>query len=88
MAGAFPREFSKVITLAKENKIEEAKDHFKKIKNIIDLLFKDGNPSGIKALMSIKGFCQNILRLPLTPVNKKLFLDLKEKIKLFDKNLL
>ena len=88
VAGAFPREFSKVITLAKENKIEEAKDHFKKIKNIIDLLFKDGNPSGIKALMSIKGFCQNILRLPLTPVNKKLFLDLKEKIKLFDKNLL
>ncbi len=88
VAGAFPREFSKIIRLAKQNKRHEAKAHFKKIKSIIDLLFKDGNPSGIKALISIRGFCKNILRLPLTPVNKNLYEEIEEYIKNFDKNIL
>ena len=84
VAGGFPMEFSKIITLAKENNMKEAKDRFKKMKNIIDLIFKEGNPSGIKALISIKGFCENILRLPLTPVSKSLHDEIREKIKIFD----
>ena len=86
-AGAFPIEFSKIITLAKENKAQEAKERFNKIKNVIDLLFKEGNPPGIKAFLSLKGYCENILRLPLTPVDKKLYDDIKEKIKFFGKKL-
>ena len=58
------------------------------MENIINLLFKNGNPSGIKALISIKGFCENILRLPLTPVDKSLYKDIKESVEFFDKNLL
>ena len=58
------------------------------MENIINLLFKNGNPSGIKALISIKGFCENILRLPLTPVDKSLYKDIKETSEIFDKNLL
>ena len=58
------------------------------MENIINLLFKNGNPSGIKALISIKGFCENILRLPLTPVDKSLFKDIKESVEIYDKNLL
>ena len=84
VAGGFPMEFSKIITLAKDSKMKEAKDRFKKMKNIIDLIFKEGNPSGIKALISIKGFCENILRLPLTPVSKSLYDEIREKIKIFD----
>ena len=87
VAGALPMEFSKIITLAKENKTKEAKERFNKIKNIIDLLFKEGNPSGIKAFLSIKGYCENILRLPLTPVDKNLYDDIKGKIKIFGKKL-
>jgi len=87
VAGAFPMEFSKIITLAKENKTEEAKERFNKIKDIIDLLFKEGNPSGIKAFLSLKGYCENILRLPLTPVDKTLYGDINEKIKIFGKKL-
>jgi len=85
VAGAFPKEFSKIMTLAKENKIKEAKNRYNKMINIISLLFKEGNPSGIKALLSIKGFCENILRLPLTPINKNLYDDIK-KNKNLDKN--
>ena len=84
VAGAFPLEFSKIITLASENKTQEVKKRFKKIKNVIDLLFKEGNPSGIKAFLSLKGYCENILRLPLTPVNRKLYADIKKKLKNFD----
>ena len=87
-AGAFPREFSKIITLAKNRKTQEAKAQFKRMENIINLLFKNGNPSGIKALISIKGFCENILRLPLTPVDKSLYKDIKESVEIFDKNIL
>ena len=34
---------------------------------IIDLLFVDGNPAGVKALLSEMGFIENVLRLPLVP---------------------
>ena len=61
---------------------------FKRLENIINLLFKNGNPSGIKALISIKGFCENILRLPLTPVDKSLYKEIKENVEIFDKNIL
>ena len=88
MAGAFPREFSKIITLAKNRKTQEAKAQFKRIENIINLLFKNGNPSGIKALISIKGFCENILRLPLTPVDKSLYKEIKESSKFLIKIIL
>ena len=84
VAGAFPREFSKIIDFARENREQEAKQHFNKLKIIIDLLFQEGNPAGIKALLSLKGFCENILRLPLTKVGNKLFEDIKEKIKILD----
>ena len=84
VAGAYPREFSKIIDFARENREQEAKQHFNKLKIIIDLLFQEGNPAGIKALLALKGFCENILRLPLTKVGNKLFEDIKEKIKILD----
>ena len=84
VAGAYPREFSKIIDFARENREQEAKQHFNKLKIIIDLLFQEGNPAGIKALLSVKGFCENILRFPLTKVGNKLFEDIKEKIKILD----
>jgi 4-hydroxy-tetrahydrodipicolinate synthase len=39
---------------------------------IIDMIFEQGNPSGIKALLSKKGLCENSLRLPLVPVDDAL----------------
>lgn len=88
VAGAFPSEFNKIVALVKENKINEAKFQFKKIKIFIELLFKEGNPSGIKALISIIGFCENILRLPLTPVSKCLYDEITESLKSFNKSML
>ena len=47
----------------------------------IQLIFADGNPAGIKCLMSHMGLCENVLRLPLVTVNGKVEDDLIEEWK-------
>ena len=44
---------------------------------MIRLLFAEGNPVGIKAVLAQKGIIQNYLRLPLVPASE----ELKERIK-------
>ena len=44
---------------------------------LTELLFREGNPAGIKALLSVMGLCDNILRLPLTPVSQQLLNEIK-----------
>ena len=39
---------------------------------MVRLLFKEGNPVGIKAVLAQKGIIQNYLRLPLVPASKEL----------------
>ena len=34
---------------------------------MIDLLFRDGNPAGVKSILSCMGYIENVLRLPLVP---------------------
>ena len=48
-----------------------------KYAEMIKLLFAEGNPVGIKAVLAQKGIIQNYLRLPLVPSSK----ELEEKIK-------
>jgi 4-hydroxy-tetrahydrodipicolinate synthase len=36
---------------------------------MLKLIFRDGNPAGVKALMKIMGTVQNELRLPLVPAS-------------------
>ena len=47
-----------------------------KYKEMIRLLFAEGNPVGIKAVLAQKGIIQNYLRLPLVPASE----ELKERI--------
>jgi 4-hydroxy-tetrahydrodipicolinate synthase len=53
-----------------------AETHYQ-VMDFINTLFLDGSPSGVKAAMSMMGLCENIVRLPLVPVNKAVY----EKIK-------
>ncbi|MBP5715816.1 MAG: dihydrodipicolinate synthase family protein, partial [Bacteroidales bacterium] len=38
-----------------------------RFKELYSLLFVDGNPAGVKAMLSAMGYCENVLRLPLVP---------------------
>ncbi|WP_110480713.1 4-hydroxy-tetrahydrodipicolinate synthase [Candidatus Karelsulcia muelleri] len=62
---AFPKELSKMFKLACENKVQEAYKIYFNIIKIYNIIFKEGNPSGIKTLLKLKGLCNNYVRLPL-----------------------
>jgi len=65
IAMGFTTEFSTMIHLGMAgNNNESFKIHYK-VMDAIDLIFDEGNPTGIKALLHIQGFCENELRLPL-----------------------
>ncbi|WGS82761.1 MAG: 4-hydroxy-tetrahydrodipicolinate synthase [Candidatus Karelsulcia muelleri] len=69
---AFPKELSKMFKLACENKVQEAYKIYFNIIKIYNLIFKEGNPSGIKTLLKLKGLCNNYVRLPLMECSKTL----------------
>ena len=70
-ANAYTKPFSQMMHAMKEGRTEEAlRLHYAMLK-MNQLIFADGNPAGIKCLMSQMGLCQNVLRLPLVPVNEK-----------------
>jgi 4-hydroxy-tetrahydrodipicolinate synthase len=49
------------------------------LSELCHLLFKEGNPAGIKAALHAAGIIsQNKLRLPLTPVSERLFRQLSD----------
>ncbi|WP_185873699.1 4-hydroxy-tetrahydrodipicolinate synthase [Blattabacterium cuenoti] len=82
IAQGFPKEISQLIYFLKKNKINKASSIFYKMIKMIDLIYEEGNPTGIKTLLSIIGICYSNVRLPL--VNGTLML--KKKIqKLFKK---
>jgi len=82
IGNAIPRTCSSLVNLALENNIDKALLLQNEISNLIKMIFSEGNPTGIKALMNILGLCQNELRLPLVPASNKLFETLKEEITL------
>ena len=48
--------------------------------HITNLLFKEGNPAGIKHVLAEKKIIDNHLRLPLTPVSSDLEREIKESL--------
>ena len=65
IANALPGKLSSLIHLALDGKYDQARElHFELIE-LFRLLFKEGNPGGIKALLNILGIIQNELRTPL-----------------------
>lgn len=79
LGNAMPKEISTLMHLALEGKFAEArKIHFKLIE-MFQLLFKEGNPGGIKALMNIQGTIENVLRLPLYKNSDATYAELKDR---------
>lgn len=77
IAQGFPNQFSAMVNDGLNNQVKSAfKLHYQLIP-IIDMIFEQGNPAGIKAVFFYKNLCQNILRLPLVAVNN----DLSSRIK-------
>ena len=83
-ANGYPQPFCKMVHLMLEDKEKEALPlHYKMLK-MNGLIFADGNPAGIKALMAHEGLCKNVLRLPLVPVSDNVRQDIENE---YDNNL-
>lgn len=67
IGNALPKEFSRMIRLERRGEFEAAVKIHHKFTDLYSLLFVDGNPAGVKALLHEMGFIKNILRLPLVP---------------------
>lgn len=80
LANAYPGEWSNMINNALNNNYRKAREIHYQFVDLISLLFTDGNPAGIKATLSIMGLIQNQLRLPLTPVSRQVFNQIKQAI--------
>ena len=74
------REFSEIINLSMEKKEFESQSKFKIVKPLLDYLFLEGNPSGIKSALHKLNLCENILRLPLVPVSDELKIKINNSI--------
>lgn len=83
VANAFPAEFSKMVNLTFEGDYKKARKIHYAILEIIDQLFADGNPAGIKAALSILNICENNLRLPMVAVTDQHFSELESLIQNF-----
>jgi 4-hydroxy-tetrahydrodipicolinate synthase len=69
-ANAYIKPFAKMMKAMKEGRQEEALRLHYAMLRMNQLIFADGNPAGIKCLMSIMGLCKNELRLPLVPASE------------------
>ena len=81
VGNAFPRQTSEMVRLALENRWEEARSIHYSLMEIIECLFVEGNPAGVKAALNILNICENQLRMPLVPVTKTTYTKLTDLIK-------
>lgn len=70
VGNAFPAEFSAMVRHAMKGEMEEARVLHYRLLELIQLLFIEGNPAGIKEVLAHLDICENYLRLPLTPVSQ------------------
>lgn len=67
IGNALPKEFSRMIRLEFRGEYDPARKIHHSFTELYSLLFVDGNPAGVKALLHEMGFIENVLRLPLVP---------------------
>lgn len=67
IGNALPYEFSRMVRLAIKGEYTTSLTIHHKFAELFKLLFVDGNPAGVKAMLSEMGMIENVLRLPLVP---------------------
>lgn len=67
IGNALPKIFSRMIRLEQQGEFESARKIHHKFTDLFSLLFVDGNPAGVKAMLHEMGYIENVLRLPLVP---------------------
>lgn len=70
LANAFPAQCSEIVSSALKNNFKVSREIQFRFMEMLELLFIEGNPAGVKAMLNTMGICHNTLRLPLVPVSR------------------
>ena len=82
---AFPKEFSEMIRLGLNRKVDEAFKSQYLLADCIDMIFEQGNPAGIKQVFLSLGISGNTVRLPLVKVDDSLANRINQFVKKINK---
>jgi 4-hydroxy-tetrahydrodipicolinate synthase len=80
LANAFPAATSELVANSLKSNFKAAREMQLRYLEMTDLLFVEGNPAGVKAMLTIMGLCQNNLRLPLVPVTRTIYTRIQKAI--------
>ncbi|MCE3279792.1 MAG: 4-hydroxy-tetrahydrodipicolinate synthase [Bacteroidetes bacterium] len=83
VANAFPKDFSEMTRQMLAGNLKEGQKLHYKLTDIIEQLFADGNPAGIKAVLEMMKICSSNVRLPLVKINKATQNALTEMVQMY-----
>lgn len=81
IGNALPKEFSRMLRLEQNGEFEPARKIHHMFTDLFNLLFVDGNPAGVKAMLHEMGMIENVLRLPLVPTRLTTMQKISEYLK-------
>lgn len=84
IGNALPSTFGSLVHFAEEKRYEMAEEIQQRLNPVYGLLFKEGNPCGVKALLNSKNRAGNVLRLPMVPVSDATYKEIEEAYKGLD----
>jgi 4-hydroxy-tetrahydrodipicolinate synthase len=80
LANAFPAQWSEMVNQCLKSNFKAAREIQFRFIEMIELLFIDGSPSGVKAMLNVMNLCQNTVRLPLVPVSRTIYSRIQKAI--------
>jgi len=86
LANAYPAQCAELVTNALRNNFKLAREIQFRFLEMTELLFTEGNPSGIKAILGVLNLCLNTLRLPLVPVSRTTYARIQKAVEEINKN--
>jgi len=85
LANAFPAQCSELVNNALKSNYKSAREIQYRFIEMIELLFIEGNPSGVKDMLSLMNICQNTVRLPLVPVSRTIHTRIQKAVEELNK---
>ena len=80
IANALPKDFSEMVGAALNLDMLKARQIHYRLLPFFELIFKEGNPGGVKSILTHKELIRNKLRLPLVPITENLEQEIEKEL--------
>jgi len=80
IGNAYPKAMSQLVHFMLDNNFLAGQEKHYELLKIMQLIFKDGNPAGVKAILKLQGIIEDNLRLPLVKVSDDVFEEIKLEV--------